>query len=102
MPAASPSSPALSSPERSAPSTRKNGRVRKVHSLIILPSLEAADILSGRLAAIGNIHSDGRPILGLDCHDLLAMTLDACPEAIFCARPHLDAPLLRVRGLLRL
>ena len=32
---------------------------------------------------MGNIHSDGRPILGLDCHDLLAMTLDACPEAIF-------------------
>ena len=63
---------------------KKNGRVRKVHSLIILPSLEAADILSGRLAAIGNIHSDGRPILGLDCHDLLAMTLDACPEAILC------------------
>ena len=62
---------------------KKNGRVRKVHSLIILPSLEAADILSGRLEAVGNIHSDGRPILGLDCHDLLAMTLDACPEAIF-------------------
>ena len=38
---------------------KKNGRVRKVHSLIILPSLEAADILSGRLEAVGNIHSDG-------------------------------------------
>ena len=62
---------------------KKNGRVRKVHSLILLPSLEAADVLSGRLAAIGNIHSDGRPILGLDCRDLLDMTLDACPDAIF-------------------
>lgn len=62
---------------------KKNGKVRKVHSLILLPSLEAAEILSKRLETIGNIHSDGRPILGLDCHDLLALTLDACPEAIY-------------------
>lgn len=62
---------------------KKNGKTRKVHSLILLPSLEAAEILSKRLEAIGNIHSDGRPILGLDCHDLLAITLDACPEAIY-------------------
>ena len=62
---------------------KKNDKVRKVHSLILLPSLEDAEILSRRLEAIGNIHSDGRPILGLDCHDLLAITLDACPEAIY-------------------
>ena len=62
---------------------KKNGRVRKVHSLILLPGLEAAEILSRRLEAIGNIHSDGRPILGLDCHDLLAITLEACPDAIY-------------------
>ena len=62
---------------------KKNDRVRKVHSLIILPSLEAAEVLSRRLEAIGNIHSDGRPILGLDCHDLLAVTLESCPEAIY-------------------
>lgn len=62
---------------------KKNGKVRKVHSLILLPSLEAAEALSRRLEAIGNIHSDGRPILGLDCHELLAITLDACPEAIY-------------------
>ncbi|MBC8570873.1 UvrD-helicase domain-containing protein [Zongyangia hominis] len=62
---------------------KKNGRTRKVHSLILLPSLEAADALSHRLEAIGNIHSDGRPILGLDCRDLLEITLEACPEALF-------------------
>ena len=32
---------------------------------------------------IGNIHSDGRPILGLDSRDLLEITLDACPQAVF-------------------
>ena len=62
---------------------KKNGRTRKVHNLILLPSLEAADTLSRRLEAIGNIHSDGRPILGLDSRDLLEITLEACPEAIF-------------------
>ena len=76
---------------------KKNGKVRKVHSLILLPSLEAADILSGRLAAIGNIHSDGRPILGLDCRDLLSMTLDACPEAIFVPA-HIWTPHFSVFG----
>ncbi len=62
---------------------KKNGKVRKVHNLILLPSLEAAEALSLRLEAIGNLHSDGRPILGLDSKELLNITLDVCPEAIF-------------------
>ena len=62
---------------------KRNGKTRKVHNLILLPSLEAADELSARLEAIGNIHSDGRPILGLDSRDLLELTLETCPEAEF-------------------
>ena len=42
---------------------KKNDKTRKVHNLLILPGLEAADRLSARLEEIGNIHSDGRPIL---------------------------------------
>ena len=62
---------------------KKDGKTRKVHHLILLPSLEAAEELSRRLELIGNIHSDGRPILGLDSRDLMRITYDACPEAIF-------------------
>ena len=62
---------------------KKNGKVRKVHNLILLPNLEAAEDLSHRLEAIGNLHSDGRPILGLDSRDLLEITLDVCKDAIF-------------------
>ncbi len=62
---------------------KRGGKTRKVHNLILLPSLEAADELSARLEAIGNIHSDGRPILGLDSRDLLELTLEACPDAEF-------------------
>ncbi|MCR4440779.1 MAG: UvrD-helicase domain-containing protein [Peptococcaceae bacterium] len=62
---------------------KKNGRVRKVHNLILLPGLEHAESIARRLEAVGNLHSDGRPILGLDSRDLLEIVLDMCPEAIF-------------------
>ena len=62
---------------------KKNGRVRKVHSVLILPGLEDAARISAKLEQIGNIHSDGRPILGLDCHDLLEIVLELCPEAVY-------------------
>ena len=62
---------------------KKGDHVRKVHSLILLPGLEAAKVIAGKLEAIGNIHSDGRPILGLDCHDLLEIVLELCSDAIF-------------------
>ncbi|RKJ54886.1 hypothetical protein D7Y09_10475 [bacterium 1XD42-1] len=62
---------------------KKNGRVRKIHNLILLPGLEQAASLAAKLEEIGNLHSDGRPILGLDSRDLLEITLEVCPEAIF-------------------
>lgn len=62
---------------------KKNGKVRKVHNLILLPGLDQADLLACLLEAKGNLRSDGRPILGLDSQDLLELVLDVCPEAIF-------------------
>ena len=38
---------------------KKNGKTRKVHNVILLPGLEAADAMAQRLEKIGNIHSDG-------------------------------------------
>ena len=55
---------------------RKNGKVRKVHSLVYMPDLASADAFCARLEAIGNLHSDGRPILGLDVKTLLEMVLE--------------------------
>ena len=62
---------------------KKKGKVRKIHNLILLPGLEEAEAIAGRLEALGNLRSDGRPILGLDSRDLLEIVLKACPEAIF-------------------
>ena len=76
---------------------KKNGKTRKVHNVILLPSLEAADVMAQRLEKIGNIHSDGRPILGLDSHDLLEMMLDVCPEGILIPA-HIWTPHFSVLG----
>lgn len=62
---------------------KQGERVRKVHSLLILPGLEEAEALARRLELIGNIHSDGRPILGLPCRDLLEIMLETCPSAVY-------------------
>lgn len=62
---------------------KKDGKTRKVHHLILLPSIEDAETLSRKLELIGNIHSDGRPILGLDSRDLMEITFDTCPNSIF-------------------
>lgn len=63
---------------------KDKGRVRKVHNVILVPRLEAADLLSHRLEALGcNLKADGRPIIGLSSHDLLELTLEVCAEAIF-------------------
>ena len=62
---------------------KKKEKTRKVHSLILLPGLEAARTVSGKLETIGNIHSDGRPILGLACRDLLEILLELCPESVY-------------------
>lgn len=62
---------------------KQDDRTRKVHNLILLPSIEAAETLSNRLEQIGNIRSDGRPILGLSSRDLAEITFDCCPEAVF-------------------
>ena len=62
---------------------KQGGKTRKVHNLLLLPSLHKAEELAGRLEAIGNLHSDGRPILGLSSRDLFAIALECCPETIF-------------------
>ena len=56
---------------------KRDGSTRKVHHLILAPGLKEADALIASLSKIGNLKSDGRPILGLDSRHLLEMTLEA-------------------------
>lgn len=76
---------------------KQDGRVRKVHSVILLPSLDAAERLSLKLEQVGNIRSDGRPILGISAKELLALTLDVCADAVFIPA-HIWTPHFSVFG----
>ncbi len=58
---------------------KRMDKVRKVHNLIFAPGFAAADKIQAQLGAIGNISSDGRPILGLDSRDLLEIILESDP-----------------------
>lgn len=60
---------------------RRADRTRKVHHLLYAPDFDAAGRINADLAKIGNIASDGRPILGLDSTRLLRFVLDASPDA---------------------
>ncbi|MFA5086970.1 MAG: endonuclease Q family protein [Candidatus Paceibacterota bacterium] len=61
----------------------KKGKVRKIHVVVFAPSLKVAGEINKRLGAIGNIRSDGRPILGLDVIELLKIVLDVSPDCLF-------------------
>ena len=62
---------------------KKDGRVRKNHNLVYFPDIRSVKKFSARLDAIGNIKSDGRPILGLDAADLLSIMLDINDKGFF-------------------
>ncbi|MFW6325498.1 MAG: UvrD-helicase domain-containing protein [Desulfovermiculus sp.] len=55
---------------------KSQGTVRKVHNLVFLSSLDKVHIFNRRLGQVGNLESDGRPILGLDSRHLLEMVLE--------------------------
>ena len=76
---------------------RRADRTRKVHHLIYAPSFDAADRITAALAKVGNLASDGRPILGLDSRDLLDITLSADPGC-FLVPAHVWTPWFAVLG----
>lgn len=62
---------------------KKKDKVRKIHVIIFAPSFEVVEKINTRLNLIGNIKSDGRPILGLDVKELLKIVLDASEDCLF-------------------
>jgi len=54
----------------------KNGRGYRIHNLLFSPSFAAAEKINTALARIGNLASDGRPILGLDAAELARIIFD--------------------------
>ena len=60
---------------------KRDGRTRRIHHLVYVPDFPSARRVNRRLGRIGNLASDGRPILGLDSRDLLEITLESGPDS---------------------
>jgi len=76
---------------------KRGGKVRKVHNLIYMPDIDSVKRFNQKLALVGNLESDGRPILGLDCRDLLDMVLEVHPQA-FMVPAHIWTPWFSLFG----
>ena len=61
---------------------RQSGRSRRIHILVLVPTLESAARLTRLLSEYGNLESDGRPTVKLSARDLLALCLDADPQSL--------------------
>jgi len=77
---------------------KKHERVRKVHNVILAPDFDAVERLRRSLLDLGaNLSSDGRPIMGLDSHDLLELALEASDRVGFIPA-HIWTPWFSVLG----
>ena len=76
---------------------KKGDKTRKVHHVVFCPSIETAHIFREKLDALGNIKSDGRPILGLDSRNLLETVLES-GEGSFIIPAHIWTPWFSVLG----
>jgi len=76
---------------------KKDDKTRKIHHLIYAPDLLQAQNINRALGRIGNIASDGRPILGLDSRNLLEITLQSGPGC-YLIPAHIWTPWFAVLG----
>ncbi len=76
---------------------KRHQKVRKVHNILFVPDFESVERINIKLAGIGNIESDGRPILGLDSRDLLEILLEQAPDG-FLVPAHIWTPWFSLFG----
>jgi DNA helicase II / ATP-dependent DNA helicase PcrA len=76
---------------------KKEGRTRKNHNLVFMPDRQTAGRFNRRLDGIGNVRSDGRPILGLDARNLLEIVLDTTPMG-YLVPAHIWTPWFSLLG----
>ena len=63
-------------------SSLPKNRVRKIHIIIFAPSFDIVDKINAHLGWIGNLKSDGRPILGLDAKELAKIVLGISKDCL--------------------
>jgi DNA helicase-2/ATP-dependent DNA helicase PcrA len=76
---------------------KKGEKTRKVHHVVFVPDFKRAENFRQKLSTVGNIVSDGRPILGLDSRDLLEIALES-GEGLYIVPAHIWTPWFSVLG----
>ena len=76
---------------------KKGERTRKIHHLAYAPDFETVERCRRALAKIGNLNSDGRPILGLDSRHLLEIVLQS-GDGAYLVPAHVWTPWFAVLG----
>ena len=76
---------------------KKLDKTRKIHHLIYTPDFDSTDRVVDSLSRIGNLHSDGRPILGLDSRHLLEIALESGPGS-YLVPAHIWTPWFAALG----
>lgn len=61
---------------------KRAGKVRKIHNLILVPDIETAQKINAQLSKRGNLLSDGRPIIGMDCRELADIVFSTNPRNV--------------------
>ena len=60
----------------------QGGKTRKIHIVFLAPSISIVEEVNEQLSAIGNLMSDGRPILGISAEKLVETILSVSEEII--------------------
>ncbi|MBI2642495.1 MAG: DNA helicase UvrD [Candidatus Wildermuthbacteria bacterium] len=60
----------------------KKGAVRRVHLVLLAPSFAAVEKINTHLGWVGNLRSDGRPIIGIDAKEVAKIAFDADPTCM--------------------
>ncbi|MEK7548955.1 MAG: endonuclease Q family protein [Patescibacteria group bacterium] len=62
-------------------STKTGRKTYRIHNIIFAPDIKTVENINTQLGLIGNLKSDGRPILGLDSEKLAGIIFNINPEA---------------------
>lgn len=60
----------------------KNGKIRRIHNMIFAPTFEVVEKMNENLSKYGSLSSDGRPVLGLSCENLVEIVLGISKDCL--------------------
>lgn len=61
---------------------KKGSKTRKIHHVIVVPSLKEVEAINKELMKVGNVESDGRPIFGLSSERLAEIVFGSSERAM--------------------